>query len=284
MNVRHVTYVIMAIIFAVMTTAPVYAKGWTMKSGRGGGFGWSKPNTVKAPSGKAKHTTNKTTAPKQTAKEKQVSEKTRAAREQADRMDNMGQSMQESALMNIPQVASGGIQGAIGVVMQAAIGSRMREISQQQRAGIEQYEREQLQQKEDEQRIKDDGWNIAKIPPPYSPNNANGGGSGDGLPWQDKTAQAGDPCQLDPDAPECQGWEKNPTKASSPVWKKLKQFRGSIRTNGKRGKAREFYEWDYTHNDIEVYDSKGFHKGSMNPRTGRIYKSPVKGRDIVDRI
>lgn len=40
------------------------------------------------------------------------------------------------------------------------------------------------------------------------------------------------------------------------------------------------YEWDHTHGDIEVYDGRGNHKGSMNPTTGDIYKAAVKGRKI----
>lgn len=39
-------------------------------------------------------------------------------------------------------------------------------------------------------------------------------------------------------------------------------------------------EWDHTHNDIEVYDNKGRHLGSMDPTTGKMYKPPVPGRTI----
>ncbi len=70
------------------------------------------------------------------------------------------------------------------------------------------------------------------------------------------------------------------TASSSPIWRVLKPFRGKIRTNGKSGKAQEFYEWDRTHKDIEVYNSKGRHLGSKDPRTGKMYKPPVKGRRI----
>lgn len=34
------------------------------------------------------------------------------------------------------------------------------------------------------------------------------------------------------------------------------------------------------HGDIEVYDNKGRHLGSMHPTTGELYKPPVKGRTI----
>ena len=41
-----------------------------------------------------------------------------------------------------------------------------------------------------------------------------------------------------------------------------------------------YYDWDWTHNDIEVYDRNGKHLGSMDPVTGIIYKDAVKGRTL----
>ncbi|WP_321969290.1 colicin E3/pyocin S6 family cytotoxin [Paraburkholderia tropica] len=41
-----------------------------------------------------------------------------------------------------------------------------------------------------------------------------------------------------------------------------------------------FYEWDYTHSDIEVYNKRGEHLGSMDPVTGQIYKPAVRGRTL----
>jgi Cytotoxic len=76
----------------------------------------------------------------------------------------------------------------------------------------------------------------------------------------------------------------NVTKATSTMWKSFKPYRGSIKYNGKSGTKRRYYEWDHTHNDIEVYDSKGIHKGSMNPTTGSMYKGPVKGRNIKNQL
>jgi filamentous hemagglutinin len=40
------------------------------------------------------------------------------------------------------------------------------------------------------------------------------------------------------------------------------------------------YDWDYVHNDIEIYDRFGNHIGSMDPQTGLRYKGPVVGRTI----
>ncbi|NMH73614.1 cytotoxin [Bacillus sp. RO2] len=72
---------------------------------------------------------------------------------------------------------------------------------------------------------------------------------------------------------------KNMTKADSPVWKKFSSFRGKTKTSGS-GKKKRYYEWDNTHNDIEVYDHKGNHLGSMDPLTGEMYKPAVNGRKI----
>ena len=43
---------------------------------------------------------------------------------------------------------------------------------------------------------------------------------------------------------------------------------------------KQYYDWDFTHNDIEVYNSRGQHLGSMNPVTGEMYKHAVPGRII----
>lgn len=69
-------------------------------------------------------------------------------------------------------------------------------------------------------------------------------------------------------------------KQYSDIWKGFKNYRGSIKTNGKSGSSKRYYEWDYTHQDIEVYNSKGKHLGSMDPFDGTMYKGPVNGRTI----
>ena len=65
------------------------------------------------------------------------------------------------------------------------------------------------------------------------------------------------------------------SKGDSHVWKKLKSARGKTKTDGER-----FYEWDHTHGDIEVYDRRGLHLGSMDPSTGAMSKPSVPGRKI----
>ena len=73
---------------------------------------------------------------------------------------------------------------------------------------------------------------------------------------------------------------QNPDRADSPIWNELDVYRGGIRTNGERGRDREYYEWDNTHNDIEVYDRRGKHRGTMDPVTGEMIKDAVPGRRI----
>ena len=56
---------------------------------------------------------------------------------------------------------------------------------------------------------------------------------------------------------------------------------------GNSGKRRRWkdsegniYEWDYQHGDVEKYDKRGKHKGSIDPNTGKQTKPPVKGRTV----
>lgn len=69
-------------------------------------------------------------------------------------------------------------------------------------------------------------------------------------------------------------------KQDSPIWNNLKRFRGKTKTNGLSGGDRRYYEWDHTHNDIEVYNSRGEHLGSIDPTTGDMYKPAIEGRRI----
>ncbi len=72
----------------------------------------------------------------------------------------------------------------------------------------------------------------------------------------------------------------NCSPGTSDVWKDFNDWRGKTRTNGLSGKNKRYYEWDYTHNDIEVYDKAGRHLGSMDPNTGEMIKPAVSGRTI----
>ena len=51
------------------------------------------------------------------------------------------------------------------------------------------------------------------------------------------------------------------------------------KTNGTE-KNKINFEWEYTHNDIEVYNGRGNHLGSMDWATGEMYKSVMPGQTI----
>lgn len=73
----------------------------------------------------------------------------------------------------------------------------------------------------------------------------------------------------------------NVLKYESEIFNSFEKIKGkSYRTSGK-GRDKRYYDWDYTHNDIEVYDRNGNHLGSMDPTTGEMYKSAVKGRKLL---
>ncbi|WP_375318928.1 colicin E3/pyocin S6 family cytotoxin [Candidatus Tisiphia endosymbiont of Oplodontha viridula] len=98
-----------------------------------------------------------------------------------------------------------------------------------------------------------------------------------------------DPGDLEPDD-EDDGEKKtlrkqNCEKSESPIWKELESYKGGIKTNGESGSKARFYEWDYLHNEIEVYGPKGKeHLGAMCPRTGRMIKGLEIGRTIRQKV
>ncbi|MCJ1989080.1 hypothetical protein GYN21_02500 [Lactococcus piscium] len=82
--------------------------------------------------------------------------------------------------------------------------------------------------------------------------------------------------------PELSGGRiENPTKSESKIWRGFRNYKNGIKTSGS-GKKQKYYKWDHTHNDIEVFDSKRNHLGSMEPTTGEMYKPAVKGRTLGD--
>lgn len=70
------------------------------------------------------------------------------------------------------------------------------------------------------------------------------------------------------------------SKAKSPIWKSLKPWRGKTKTNGLTGKDKRLYEYDNTHNEVEVYNARGEHLGAMDAATGEMIKPAVSGRRI----
>ncbi len=65
--------------------------------------------------------------------------------------------------------------------------------------------------------------------------------------------------------------------SQSPVWKALKPYRDNVKRNEK---GDRFYQWDYTHGDIEMYNARGEHLGCIDGKTGEQTKPAVKGRTI----
>lgn len=68
--------------------------------------------------------------------------------------------------------------------------------------------------------------------------------------------------------------------SESPVWSDLEGHRDGIRKSGFGGRLR-YYEWDYTHGHIEVYNSRGEHIGVMDAKSGVLDGSKaVPGRTL----
>lgn len=44
--------------------------------------------------------------------------------------------------------------------------------------------------------------------------------------------------------------------------------------------GKRIYTWDFTHEDVEIYNKRGYHLGSADAITGETYKPAVKGRKI----
>jgi hypothetical protein len=57
-----------------------------------------------------------------------------------------------------------------------------------------------------------------------------------------------------------------------------------VRPRSKRrrwlGANGQIYEEDALHGDLEKYNRRGKHEGSVDPDSGEIIKDPVKGRTI----
>ncbi len=44
--------------------------------------------------------------------------------------------------------------------------------------------------------------------------------------------------------------------------------------------GKRFYTWDTLHGEVEVFDKRGYHLGSVDPINGQYIKSAVKGRRL----
>lgn len=107
------------------------------------------------------------------------------------------------------------------------------------------------------------------------------GSNSDNVKKQKITTAASSGGMPDPDDDEQQKERKfNVHKSESKIWKEFQHYKGKTKTNGLSGNKKEYYQWDHTHNDIEVYDSNMRHLGSKDPQSGKIIKGPVTGRKI----
>jgi RHS repeat-associated protein len=70
-----------------------------------------------------------------------------------------------------------------------------------------------------------------------------------------------------------------PAAEENTWWNSLERAKQGWRRSGTGSKTR-YYKFDYLHNEVEVYDSRGRHLGARNPKTGEPIpgKGPVKGR------
>lgn len=64
------------------------------------------------------------------------------------------------------------------------------------------------------------------------------------------------------------------TPANAAFWNSLDSYRGAIRRSGRGSKTR-FYTWDRLHYcEVEVFDRRGNHLGSVDGMTGQ----PIPGK------
>ncbi len=67
---------------------------------------------------------------------------------------------------------------------------------------------------------------------------------------------------------------------------KYEHYKDSIYRRKKNAQGienAEYLQWDHVHGDIEAYNKAGRHIGSIDPKTLRLYKGPVLGREFSFR-
>lgn len=60
----------------------------------------------------------------------------------------------------------------------------------------------------------------------------------------------------------------------------LQHARSKGRRKRWRGTNGQIYEEDTQHSELEKYNRRGRHEGSVDPDSGEVIKGPVKGRSI----
>ena len=75
--------------------------------------------------------------------------------------------------------------------------------------------------------------------------------------------------------------ENKLSKSQSPIWKSLKPYRDNIKTNGLSGSKCLYFQWDYTHQEIEMYNHRGRPVDALDPITGeRLFKEVSRHRPL----
>jgi hypothetical protein len=69
-------------------------------------------------------------------------------------------------------------------------------------------------------------------------------------------------------------------RASGKFLSSLKRIKRKSQRRRWRGTKKQIYEEDTQHGELEKYNRKGKHLGSVDPDSGEIIKDPVKGRQI----
>jgi hypothetical protein len=61
----------------------------------------------------------------------------------------------------------------------------------------------------------------------------------------------------------------------------LQRVRSKSQRQRWQGDKGQIYEEDTQHGELEKYNRRGQHEGSVDPETGEIIKGPVKGRTLA---
>jgi hypothetical protein len=69
-------------------------------------------------------------------------------------------------------------------------------------------------------------------------------------------------------------------RAKGRFLKTLVRTKSKSRRKRWRGKKNQIFEEDTQHGELEKYNRRGKHEGSVDPDSGEIVKGPVKGRRI----
>jgi filamentous hemagglutinin len=69
-------------------------------------------------------------------------------------------------------------------------------------------------------------------------------------------------------------------RATGPFVDSLSPLKRKSQRRRWTGPREQIYEEDTQHGELEKYNKRGKHEGSVDPATGEVIKPPVKGRTI----